>query len=669
MSIFKFLFVLIALFVNNLNSEPSLAPVKATTIDLQELLPSLINYFIRIFEMNFSLDYSTVTVPFVLTKVSSYGISDSISRYDVYRINRQERESGSIAMLKLSSIKCFAGVISPPNYSSENIAQLQLRTLEQILAIEYSIWYFKIVNNKIEGVKKLRISPRIYFLYTMTSALVHDTDVQKLTLHSLLTHDDTFTYFEIVYRTILSPTSEVTKQYTIELYYIRINYDCLRFYEFNCPYLQDMPMYESLNACYKKRIMNERHLFAWSMDGIENEGNSICKSHYPTIKIESHSLMKATSTFLRQDYNHTLREEICSRSPEFLFKIFKDFTFSKSKVVETSISASPEGYDFYMVGYKNEFIFITSDGTYQVKNSFSEFLTPFGIVVRWCLLSTLIVMVLVLTGLTFKSDNKNIVLVFINNLFHIFGTILEQGVDLHSLTTAKPTLVKAGKTVMFCFIPSVMILGNVYKSFLKSDFTISVPYKTGWKDLKQLVDSDFEVFVPMENCMLKGSHPHKLGVNRTIMSCKSDQPDFYEALDCEEHMLIQQYASYQRAVMIFDLGSQTTYLCLGGFREFVQTNLSKSKTALVVFRREFDYYWRLIDELRLSVTRFGHNLESEDNLLKTRRGFYIENTGDENYNLVHKRMSFLLSSGIYWLWEKWEADTKWEVQNHFKNVG
>ncbi|CAG7829965.1 unnamed protein product, partial [Allacma fusca] len=174
--------------------------------------------------------------------------------------------------------------------------------------------------------------------------------------------------------------------------------------------------------------------------------------------------------------------------------------------------------------------------------------------------------------------------------------ILEQGADLPLLTTAKSVLAKAAKIVMFVFIPSTMILGNVYKSFLKSDFTIPVPYKTGWSDLKQLVHADFEVFVPMKDCVLHVDR-YDIVTIKNITSCKPDSPDEIVSVDCQDHIEKQHYASYQRALTIFgadameigvgntpehystilDLSSQTTYFCLGLFTEFVQTDLSKSK--------------------------------------------------------------------------------------------
>ncbi|CAG7819532.1 unnamed protein product [Allacma fusca] len=412
--------------------------------------------------------------------------------------------------------------------------------------------------------------------------------------------------------------------------------------------------------------MNGRNFFPWSIDEIKKNISTICQLYSVTGE-ESFSAIKATRTFLREDFNQTLIRELCSKSKE---RIHNSFCVQTHFI---STKTTLDGFQFYMVGYENDFNFITSDGIYQVKNTIGDYLTPFGTKVRWCLLVTFIGIALIVTGLTFQR--KMFTGGLVRGFFHIIGIVLEQGTDLPVLTTTKSKLVTAGKIVLFFFIPSAMILGVNYKSFLKSDFSIPIPYKTSWNDLKQLVDADFEVFVPMENCKVNLNLP-SFQISKSIKFCKPGDSDFWEAVMCHKHLLEQKYASFLEAVTLFDtdlvtlesgdipkyystildLGSQTTFVCLENLPEFVRTNLSNPRTAFLVFKAEFDYYWRLIQDLQIQVirTKFGHNFRSNDSLLKKPKGLYISSTGDENYNWVHKRMNLLLTSGIYWFWEKWE---------------
>ncbi|CAG7723134.1 unnamed protein product, partial [Allacma fusca] len=352
MSIFK-LFLVLALVLNGSNSEPSLAPVKVNTIDLQELLPSLINCFIRIFEMNSTFDYSTLTVPFVMTNVNSYEADGNIPFGKEYSSDEQREllDSQNIAILKLPTIKCFAGIIV---YEKDNLLPgeslyryIDFKPLQDILANEYSLWYFWKNNKKVEHVKKLRVSPRLYFVCTnsVVEKLTGELNVDFLILENLRSHDDTLTYFRIVYHTSHVTPVEVRK-HANELYYINFKCDCSGLYEFKCPYLKDRPVYDSLSSCYKNLIKGGKHLFAWSTDDIGNQGVIYCKSN-PIIQRESFGIMKATGIFLREDYNQTLKEEICS-----LRSIYSNPKAEEplNLFIATSRSKSPEGNQFYMVG-------------------------------------------------------------------------------------------------------------------------------------------------------------------------------------------------------------------------------------------------------------------------------------------------------------------------------
>ncbi|CAG7829240.1 unnamed protein product, partial [Allacma fusca] len=114
--------------------------------------------------------------------------------------------------------------------------------------------------------------------------------------------------------------------------------------------------------------------------------------------------------------------------------------------------------------------------------------------------------------------------------------------------------------------------------------------------------------------------------------------------------------------LLFNLGTQTTFVCLEDFQIFATTNLSRPKTALVVYKGEFYKYQRFLEKNISFGAKFAHNFENDDGLLKSRKGFYISNTGDKNYDWVHRRMEVLLSSGIYWFW----ADLEQTRMDRFK---
>ncbi|CAG7733713.1 unnamed protein product [Allacma fusca] len=673
-------FCILIIATSPANCQPVSETVKVTTIDLQDLLPSLKNCFIRIFEQNVTFDYSTLTIPFVLTNVNSYYKCGNSYECELSGYGQPDNQIENILVLKMSSIKCFVGVIliyANPDQFYYNSIKLTgyIHSLRAILSNEYSLRYTHKVWKDTVNEKILRISPRIYFVYTNQDLYLHHLDDSLV--EALRVHEDVFTYFRIGYTEALEISNRASS-YPNQLYYINYNEFCKQTDALECPYLQDLSIYESLTSCYKNKIMNGRNFFAWAVDEIKKNISTICQL-FPVTGEESFSVIKATKIFLREDFNQTLIRDFCFTSKE---KTDTSYCFQAHFISTSTLS---EGFQFYQVSYENDFNFITSDGIFQVTNTVKDYLTPFGAAVRWSFLVTFIVIALIVTGLTIEHEMFSHEL--LNSFFYIFGILLEQGTNLPAFTSAKSELATAGKIVLFFFIPSAMILGTFYKSFLKSDFSIPVPYKTSWNDLKQLVDADFEVFVPMEDCNVDINW-NNFQINKNTEFCKPDHLDIWEAAMCQEHLQKQKYASFLQAVMlhetdlaapnngsipkyystILDLVSQTTFVCLEDFPAFVRTNLSKSKTAFVVTRSEVNHYWSIIQELEVTVTRFAHNFGSNDSLLKKSKGFYISSTGDENYNWVHKRMNVLLSSGIYGVWEKWEQVRNGNLGFRFKSL-
>ncbi|CAG7727751.1 unnamed protein product [Allacma fusca] len=662
------LIIPLIIFTDHVICNPYVTPINSRAVDLQGLLQSLSNCFVRIFALQTAFDFSSSNVPFVLTNVNNYDFCPKNSEGFHY-MYLPDKFVENIAVLKLSSIKCFAGVILQENeYTDERISTSttpdDINCLISILSLEGSLRYFRIVNYEAVHAQELRIYPRTYFVFTNSIREKTVSESHKGYITALLKHDNTFSYFIIEYSPVLGADLSALQD-TKELYYILHNCDWGYLIRSKCPDVQGSSIYQSLSTCYKKATGNGRHYYAWAAYEIGNLdfGLKFCPNSV-TEEDFSLSSMTALGFFLREDFNGTLRETICSQKMmEVKCRTRFDYEFIRTSDIS-------DGYQFYMVGY-NDFIFFTTDGVYEVKNAFHEYLAPFDPNVRFTLATAFITVALILTGITLQHGIVSGVLIQI--LFQLFSIMIEQGTKLSVSKSAKSVLTTSRKIVLISFIPAAMILSIYYKSFLKSDFTIPTPYKTEWGTLKQLVDEGFEILVPMENCRLRCRHrPHEIIV---VVICKPDQSDdLAAAVMCQQLIKYQKYISYYQAVSRYDsevekfgiehvpehfstvyaLGNQSTYFCLEFIQEFLPLRLNIPKTALVVFRRHFNYFWRLFQEGQGNGKKIAHNLDSRDSLLNTPRGYYIATTGDDNYNWVHKRMNVLLSSGIYWFWETME---------------
>ncbi|CAG7816391.1 unnamed protein product [Allacma fusca] len=84
--------------------------------------------------------------------------------------------------------------------------------------------------------------------------------------------------------------------------------------------------------------------------------------------------------------------------------------------------------------------------------------------------------------------------------------------------------------------------------------------------------------------------------------------------------------------------------------------LTAPKTALVVFSHALKFYWeRVRTAQQQQRTKYAHNGKTtNDGFLRMSMSLYVTEWYDEKYNHVGKRAGNLMSSGLFWFWEKWD---------------
>ncbi|CAG7715184.1 unnamed protein product [Allacma fusca] len=102
--------------------------------------------------------------------------------------------------------------------------------------------------------------------------------------------------------------------------------------------------------------------------------------------------------------------------------------------------------------------------------------------------------------------------------------------------------------------------------------------------------------------------------------------------------------------------NQFESFCEEDLDELIEKKLTLSQTALVVFSKEFDYYWNRV-RLKMQGTnlKFSHNRNAgNDPFLRIPTQVIIAECCQEKYHHVARRAHVMLSSGLFWMWEKWD---------------
>ncbi|CAG7731860.1 unnamed protein product [Allacma fusca] len=150
-----------------------------------------------------------------------------------------------------------------------------------------------------------------------------------------------------------------------------------------------------------------------------------------------------------------------------------------------------------------------------------------------------------------------------------------------------------------------------------------------------------------------------------LRECSSDPYDkiFY----CDEN---KEIIRFNRNTSKTIGASQFQLFCPEDLEKIIENNLTLPQTALVIFSKEFEYYW---DRLRIKMEgtnwKFAHNRNAgNDPLLRSPTSIYITKYFHEKYQYVVRRARIMLSSGLYSIWEKWDRIRFPECNSDFRSM-
>ncbi|CAG7786274.1 unnamed protein product [Allacma fusca] len=107
-----------------------------------------------------------------------------------------------------------------------------------------------------------------------------------------------------------------------------------------------------------------------------------------------------------------------------------------------------------------------------------------------------------------------------------------------------------------------------------------------------------------------------------------------------------------------NIGKQTSVLCSEDLSESISSVAYSNKSiAYLTTSIAFESNWRAFELAMKNNPRikFAYNVDSDDSYLRRVRGFWVPDGLDElSSRWVPHRLNALLTSGVYWFWEKWE---------------
>ncbi|CAG7701574.1 unnamed protein product [Allacma fusca] len=255
---------------------------------------------------------------------------------------------------------------------------------------------------------------------------------------------------------------------------------------------------------------------------------------------------------------------------------------------------------------------------------------------------------------------SDIIKIFLSNLLQVMGFCLEQGIGSAIVNSNFRIVVRIRKIVLAAWFLICIIITNSYKGIIKAHFAVTFPFETHWRFIEEL--SNFTLYLPGGKCRRTVSRSGLTTVNfdtyknefssRTCMKWppgKSENEFLYYSLT-EEFISLPNSGSRLE-------GRQFECVCANEWENLILKNLTKQNTAILIQANEFEYFWRKIKILMGSQSslKFAHNKRIFDGFFRRRKFIYISSgMEDIHKNPAHNRIRTLLSSGIYWMWEKWD---------------
>ncbi|CAG7819847.1 unnamed protein product [Allacma fusca] len=441
----------------------------------------------------------------------------------------------------------------------------------------------------------------------------------------------------------------------------------------------------------------------WNL-GTVYRNNSI-HSYYPSSKEDlisvfslrcEKTLEERVSRFAILDQNAT---SVLKRGQEFKKKLFFP------AVTEELKATSGSNNYVFVTGRTKRFKFITTHRVQYLRTEIT-YAAPFQII-TWTGLFSMLGITAGSLGVAFKMlEKKSVVKSTLMSFFWVSVILIEQ-CDSETPARTRNGTVKTMCRIIFGFwIMMGIIITNGYKGIIKSNMLVNNPFSTDWKRIEEL--ENFILYVPFSDSRVCqesviedpipdtktykvrvkgtfgwksfGTRPEPLfsygdllhvceGVNIAIEKCRFQLeldlqkkslskyfgmkiPEWEKQTESVEGTSVDQ-EKQELMLKLQGILNHTVYFCENYLERVLVPKLKDGRKALIVEEDKLEFFMR---RLRISDAsmKWGSNKDEPDDFLTMPKKWMVTDWDGPLYQRVPKRMRTLMTSGIFWLWERWE---------------
>ncbi|CAG7687289.1 unnamed protein product [Allacma fusca] len=327
---------------------------------------------------------------------------------------------------------------------------------------------------------------------------------------------------------------------------------------------------------------------------------------------------------------------------------------------------------YFYVGTRNAFKFITPDNVYSVEESFELYVKPFKPGVWVALAVTVLVLSTILQG--FSGHDKFLVKEISEQFLSMGSVLLEKPVTLQK--DGLGNYFNVSNLLLSMYFLMAVVITNFYKGTVKSDFTVRFPYETKWKYFGEITNHTFYVLLEEFKCetfgvegIFKANKPFSVSL---LNENGIKSVGFYYELMYDLYYLVDGYSiltkfgwkpslyeCFHDKMMIINTVMRNTHFLCGSHLKNVLLSVNNTKIAFVTTKNDLDYHWNFLQKAIAGIPqlkmKLANNRKAKDSFLRNPARFMVTVAEDELRLGAAFRLQALITFGIFGLWERWDT--------------